>query len=55
MTEELRAALEWVKSLPPMTADELRAQRLSFVYGNSLSDPSDKETVRRAIEECRLP
>jgi hypothetical protein len=55
MTDELRAALEWAKTLPPMTAEELRAQRLSFVYGNSFRDRGTKEECRIAIELGQLP
>lgn len=54
MTDELRAALERVKNLPPMTAEELREQRLSFVYGNSFKDKGSKEDCRRAIELGQL-
>jgi hypothetical protein len=51
MTEELRQALEALKG-KKMSASEMDAQRLSFVYGNaSKEDKGTKEDVRRALTE----
>lgn len=56
MSPELRAALERAKALPPMTAEEVREQRISFAYGNSMKDDGEtKEDCRRAIELGQLP
>jgi hypothetical protein len=51
MTEELRNALDALRG-QKMSADELDAQRLSFVYGNSSKeDKGTKEDIRRALTE----
>jgi len=50
MTEELKKELQRVKGRS-MTADEVEAQRVSFVYGNAPKDDhGTKETVRRSLE-----
>jgi len=50
MSEELRQALESLKD-HRMSQEELDAQRISFVYGNSASRGNDtKESVKRAID-----
>jgi hypothetical protein len=54
MTEELRKALEALKG-HKMSAAELDAQRVSFVYGNSPSKGNDtKESVKRAIDLAQM-
>lgn len=51
MTEELRKALDALKG-QKMSASELEAQRLSFVYGNApKEDKGTKAEVRRALTE----
>lgn len=50
MSEELKMALESLKDYR-MSQEELEAQRVSFVYGNSASDSNDtKESVKKAID-----
>lgn len=49
MTEELRQELERLKN-HKMSAAELDAQRVSFVYGNApKEDKGTKESVRRSL------
>ncbi len=49
MSEELRRALESIKG-HKMSARELDAQRISFVYGNAAQeDQGTKESVRRSL------
>ncbi|WP_230292444.1 hypothetical protein [Croceicoccus sp. Ery5] len=51
MTEELKNALDALKG-QKMSAEELEAQRLSFVYGNApKEDKGTKEDVRRSLTE----
>jgi hypothetical protein len=50
MSEKLARELERVRGRG-MSATEVDAQRISFVYGNAPSDDlGTKETVRRALE-----
>ena len=45
---ELERLLKAVRDLPPMTAAELRAQRISFTYGNcSWNSNITREMVER--------
>lgn len=50
---ELERLLEWARNAPPMTAAEIRAQRISFAYGNCAIDNPDitKEMVERIHDE----
>lgn len=50
---ELEALLAKAKTLPPMTPTQLRAQRISWTYGNcSLDNPSiTREMVERIHDE----
>ena len=51
MTEELRRALDALKG-KKMSAEELDAQRTSFVYGNApKEDRGTKDDVRKALTE----
>jgi hypothetical protein len=50
MSDELKNALESIKG-HKMTADELDAQRVSFVYGNApAEDQGTKESVKRSLD-----
>lgn len=50
MSEKLTKELDRVRGRG-MTAAEVEAQRISFVYGNAPSDDlGTKETVRRSLE-----
>lgn len=49
---ELQRLLEWAKNNPP-SEEQLREQRISFVYGN-LMGRSTKEQVRRTANDIRL-
>lgn len=50
MSEELIRVLEAIKG-HKMSADEIAAQRLSFVFGNaSDDDQGTKESLRRSLE-----
>jgi len=54
MSDELERALDSLRG-HKMTAEELNAQRVSFVYGNGSSDDNDtKESVRIAIESAEM-
>lgn len=54
MSDELRKALESLKGYV-MSAEELEAQRISFVFGNGSSDDHDtKESVKKAIESAEM-
>jgi hypothetical protein len=50
---ELDALLARVKDLPPMTPAQLRAQRISWAYGNcAIGNPNiTKEMVERVHDE----
>lgn len=50
---ELDRLIEWARKQPPMTAAELRAQRISWAYGNcGLENPNiTKEMVERIHDE----
>lgn len=50
---ELERLLAWAKEQPPMTAAELREQRISWTYGNiALSNPRvTREMVERIHDE----
>ena len=54
MPEDLMEALDSLKSYR-MTAADVEAQRVSFVYGNGSSDDNDtKESVKKAIENAEM-
>lgn len=50
---ELERLLEWMRLAPPMTTAELRAQRVSWAYGNcAIENPNiTREMVERAHDE----
>lgn len=50
---ELDALIEAARKLPPMTPAQLRAQRISFAYGNcSIENPNiTREMVERIHDE----
>lgn len=50
---EIERLLEWARNAPPMTPAELRAQRISFAYGNcAIENPRiTKEMVTRIHDE----
>lgn len=49
----IRALFEQVRDLPPMTAAQMREQRISFVYGNlAMHNPAiTREMVERAVDK----
>ena len=55
MNDELKALLERAKTLPPMTAEEIRAQHISFVYGQLMdSSPGiTKEMIAKEHDKMR--
>lgn len=48
---ELEALLKATRDLPPMTPAQLRAQRVSFAYGNCDNPSITREMVERIHDE----
>lgn len=54
MSEQLQQALDSIKGRQ-MSAEELEAQRVSFVYGNAPSeDQGTKASVRRSLSTAQF-
>jgi hypothetical protein len=50
------AVLEALRAALPVSADQLRAQRISFVFGTMKIDgPVTREQVKRAIDKQDAP
>lgn len=54
VVDQYEALLERVKTLPPMTSEQVREQRISFAYGNAKlsNDDVTREMVERAVDTC---
>lgn len=52
-TDALKELVEKVKTLPPMTPDQIREQRISFVYGQLMDAKPEvtKEEVTQIHDE----